>query len=271
MNILIVDDERFQHDEIATVIEAVSPGNEFFFACSCEEALRRFAEKPIDVAFLDVEMPGGGGLHLARELRKLKPTVNIVMATAYSEYALDALRLFVSGYIVKPVREDEVREVFAHLRNPVAQEAVADGAASDGQTQETKLHVKCFGNFEVFDADGHPMRFGRQKEKELLAYLVCLHGATATNGQICAALFEWGDQRRNAAYFRKVISVLRATLKKAGYDGVLVHEKNAYAVDVSRIDCDYYDHLDGLRSSYAGEFMYQYSWAEQYKYGLDYY
>ncbi|MEE1160286.1 MAG: response regulator [Atopobiaceae bacterium] len=271
MNILIVDDERFQHDELATVIEAVSPGNEYSFASSYDEALERFAERPRAVAFLDVEMPGRGGVELARELRRLNPSLNIIMATAYSEYALEALRLFVSGYIVKPVREDEVREVLANLRNPVERVADGEGADQAGRSDKPRMRVKCFGNFEVFDADGRPMRFARQKEKELLAYLVCLHGATATAGQICAALFEWGEPRRNASYFRKISSALRGTLRRAGYEDVLVHARNAYGVDAGRIDCDYYDHLDGNRGAYAGEFMYQYGWAEQFKYGLDHY
>lgn len=100
------------------------------------------------------------------------------MVTAYSQYALDALKLFVSGYILKPISDDELRTVLSNLRTPI-----------EGGGERALLDVKCFGNFEVF-TDGKPMRFKRSKEKELLAYLICLKCASANRNEICTNIFE---------------------------------------------------------------------------------
>lgn len=303
MNILIVDDERFQHDELQSTIEAVRPGNAYAFACNYDEAMEQFERQEADVAFIDVSMPGKSGLELAKELVRRKPNLNVVMVTAYREYALDALRMFVSGYVLKPAREVEIAQVLDNLRNPVVEydskcsARASDGAAEqDGhgkgsgnvsakheggahnQSEESvmsdvadkRLTITCFGTFEVFGSDGLPLKFRRQKEKELLAYLVCLNGSSATSGQVCACLFEWGgDYRKNASYFRHIVSALKSTLRKTGYADVLSHTKNAYAINTSMVNCDYYDYLAGKPVSYLGEFMYQYSWAEQFKYNLD--
>ena len=181
MNILIADDEMSMRYDLKFAVERVAPADEnvFFFAQNYDTAVEQLKQNKIDVAFLDINMPGKTGLELAREIKSLYPDINIIMVTAYREYALDALRLYVSAYLLKPVDDDDLREALRNLRNPL-------GAS---QNSVGKLTVKCFGNFEVFIGD-KKIRFSRQKGKELFAYLVCLKGASATRGEICANLFE---------------------------------------------------------------------------------
>ncbi len=263
MNILIADDEVFQHIEIHDAVERVCAGGEqnaYFYAKNADEALAVCGENGIDVVFLDINMPGKNGIALASELNEKYPGVNIVMVTAYEEYALDALRLFVSAYILKPVLDDDVRAALSHLRNPV------------GRKEETcaRLHVRCFGSFEAY-VDDRPLRFSRSKAKEMLAYLVCLRGAFATNGEICLALFEEsGDPQKNLSYLRKIVSSLKDALEEAGLTDVLLHQRSAYALNTAPVDCDYWNYLDGAENEiYYGEFMSRYSWAEKYIYQLE--
>lgn len=64
------------------------------------EALRIINEQPIDIAFLDIKMPGITGLELAAAIRgKCK----VIFTTAYSEFALDAYDLDVVDYLLKPI------------------------------------------------------------------------------------------------------------------------------------------------------------------------
>ena len=181
------------------------------------------------------------------------------MVTAYSEYALDAFKLFVSGYLLKPFSDNDLREVMNHLRTPVD----LGGAM---------LEVRCFGNFEVF-AGGKPMVFKRSKEKELLAYLIGLKGSSASKNEICANIFEDSVTPEKADInFRQVFACLKKDLKRYGLDDVIVHNNNAYAIDAALVRCDYYDYITGKSTGenvYRGEFMNQYSWAEQYVYALD--
>ena len=262
MKILIVDDEEYLRADLLDALERVTPGgNEYSFAAEYDGAMDLIKNNAFDIAFLDIQMPGKNGLTLAEESKKLRPQMNIVMVTAYSHYALDALKLFVSGYLLKPVMDEDLREVLANLRNPIENRAVTE-----------RLKVRCFGNFDVF-LHGKPMAFKRQREKEMLAYLICLKGASASRNEICAAIFEDTFTPEKAILnFKTIFSSLRNDLTRAGFASVLIHSSNSYAIDPSLLDCDYYDYLIGTAdeaSAYHGEFMNQYGWAETYIYSIE--
>ena len=260
LNILITDDERSTREDIRDAIERVSPGNAYTFARNYDEAVGAADENTFDIAFLDINMPGKSGLELVKSLKKLTPDINIIMVTAYEDYALSALRLFVSGYLLKPVMDDDIREALENLRNPIG---------TSGQT----VRAICFGNFEIFYRD-KAIAFSRKKSKELLAYLICLKGSGASRGEICANIFEEYDTKKGYDYFKKVVSSLKKDLSKEGIEDLLIHGHNSYAINTSMIKCDYYDYLsdgDDTETAYRGEFMNQYSWAEQYIYALENY
>ncbi len=83
------------------------------------EALRFARECTVDVAFLDIELFDANGTDLAEQLAELNPRVNIVYLTGHPEYALKAVSGFCSGYVLKPLTPDKIREQLAHLRYPV--------------------------------------------------------------------------------------------------------------------------------------------------------
>ena len=260
MKVLIADDEKFMREDLQKAIERVSPGNTYFFAENFESAVKAVKENDIEVAFLDIRMPGKTGLELAKSIRSLRPEINIIIVTAYEEYTLNALRLYVSGYILKPVIDSEVREALEHLRVPVTE-----------KEEGRRLTAKRFGNFEVY-CSGKMLSFSRQKGKELLAYLICLNGAAASRGEICASLFEDSSEAKGYERLKKAVQSLKKDLDKHGVSDVLIHSRNSYAVNTALIDCDYYDYLlrrPEARDSYRGQFMSQYSWAEVYIYDLE--
>ena len=260
MKILIVDDEAYLRDELKDSLERISSAkNEYVEADDYNSAVKQLKENSFDIAFLDIHLKGKSGLEIAERAKRVSPKTNLVMVTAYSEYALDAFKLFVSGYLLKPFSDNDLREVMNHLRTPVD----LGGAM---------LEVRCFGNFEVF-AGGKPMVFKRSKEKELLAYLIGLKGSSASKNEICANIFEDSVTPEKADInFRQVFACLKKDLKRYGLDDVIVHNNNAYAIDAALVRCDYYDYITGKSTGenvYRGEFMNQYSWAEQYVYALD--
>ena len=106
--------------------------------------------------------------------------------------------------------------------------------------------------------------FKRLKSKELFAFLVDRNGAGMTARQICAALFpEDADDNKNVSYLRQLVMDLKNTLKAVGVEGVLCHETPCYRIDTSLIKCDYISYLETGKPEFHGEYMTQYSWAEE--------
>ena len=252
MRILLVDDEWLSLQDLSSTVREVVPDAQIAEARSGREALEQVGSAPTDVAFLDIEMPDMNGLTLAKRLKELDPQVNIVFVTAYSQYALEAFRLYASGYLMKPARKEDVLRELSNLRFPL-------------KLDDSKLYIRCFGNFEVF-SHGAAVPFRRSKAKEMLAYLVDLRGASASGNELCGVLWEDETKIQNEkAYLRQLLSSLRKTLQDCGAGDVLVEKRNAFSISVERVECDYYRYLQGdtaMVNQYRGEYMKQYSWAE---------
>ena len=249
MRAIAVDDEIYM---LETLHEAVSASSDIETATafsSCSAALAYAAENPIDIAFLDVNMRGIGGLELAEKLLELQPRCKIVFCTGYEEYAVSAFQLHVSGYLIKPITQEAVQKEIDHIKGVKATEKL--------------LTIQCFGNFEVF-YNGESLPFRRKKTKELLAVLVDRNGAGMTAKQICAILFhDDTDDTKNATYLRQLILDLKNTLKTIRAEGVLQHDTPYYRIDTNLVKCDYLSFLETGKPQFHGEYMTQYSWAEE--------
>ena len=245
---IAVDDEVLM---LGALVAAVSKspditGIEKF--SDCEEALRFVEKNPIDIAFLDINMRGMGGLALAEKIIAIRPMCKIVFCTGYEEYAVPAFKLHASGYLMKPISAEDVQGEIDNIKGV--------------HSRNKPLTIKCFGNFEVY-AKNEKLMFKRLKTKELLAFLVDRNGSGMTAKQICAVLFpDDSDDTKNSAYLRQLVLDLKNTLKTVGADCVLRHETPCYRIDTSLIQCDYISYLETGKPEFRGEYMNQYSWAE---------
>ena len=248
MRILLVDDEKLQLTRLENEAKkALSNDHEFFAFINPLEALKKSEEVKIDIAFLDIEMPGINGVELAKQLKKINPLVNIIFVTAYDSYALDAYKVHASGYLSKPVKADKIKEEIEALRYPVELHG------------KKKIQAKCFGNFEVF-YEGEPLRFSYKKSKEVFAYLVDREGSAININELNAVLWE----EDHPSYLRNLIADIQSTLKNIDANDVFIKRHNECYIDPTRIDCDAYEYKKGNPNAvrmYRGEYMIQYSWA----------
>ena len=248
MRILMVDDEDLQLLRLEnTVKKVITDDSEFLSYNNPVKAFEENKDKKIDIAFLDIEMPVLNGVQLAKKLKAINPKINIIFVTAYNDYAIEAYRMHVSGYVMKPVNEERIKEELDGLRYEI-----------DLKPSKV-LQVKCFGNFEIFH-NGTPLKFHRQKSKELFAYLVDREGTSVNVNELNAIL--WEEDKKS--YFRNLIADIQNTLKEVGAEDVFVKRYNECFIDPTLIDCDAYEYKknnpDAIRM-YRGEYMIQYSWA----------
>ncbi|MCL2821542.1 MAG: response regulator [Oscillospiraceae bacterium] len=253
MNIIAVDDEYLPLIDLEFAIKEAAPEASVQCFESSLAAAEFGNENHIDIAYLDINMPGLSGIDLAKKLRETNPGINIIFATGHDEYARDAFSLKASDYLTKPISADAVKESLLHLRTPVE------------ETPDIKLKVQCFGNFDVFTEDGI-IYFQRQKAKELLAYLIHKRGTSCTIKEICAVIFERSENPASLErQLQTQISLMMKTLKEAGAEDVIIKNRNNISIDVKKVDCDYYRFLENdeaAKNLYMGEYMTNYEWAE---------
>ena len=110
MKAIAVDDELFMLETLEEAVKASSDIGMVETFTSCSAALAYATENPVDIAFLDINMRGIGGLGLAEKLIALQPRCKIVFCTGYEEYAVSAFQLHVSGYLMKPITAEAVQK-----------------------------------------------------------------------------------------------------------------------------------------------------------------
>lgn len=254
MLIFAVDDERAMLEQLCDAVREAAPNAEvigFHRASELLNAITERGRRP-DVVFSDIELPGMNGLSLATRIKKEAPEAKIVFVTGYSEYAVEAYRRHINGYVMKPVDAAMIRDELMAL--PIEIKAEPD-----------KLFVQCFGVFEVY-WNGKPLPFTRRKTKELFAYLINRRGASCTAEELADALWEGeADMKKIKHQIRNLVSDLKDTLKSIGMEELLIRKSGILAIKAEKIDCDYYRLLRGdsdAVNSYYGEYMTQFSWAE---------
>ena len=150
---------------------------------------------------------------------------------------------------MKPITSEAVQKEIDHIKGDKATEKL--------------LTIKCFGNFEVL-YNGEILPFKRKQAKEFLAVLIDRNGAGMTAKQICAILFpDDTDDTKNAAYLRQLVLDLKNTLKAIRAEDVLRHDTPYYRIDTNLVRCDYLSFLETGKPQFHGEYMSQYSWAEE--------
>ncbi len=245
---IAVDDEVLMLGALVAAIEASPDIAEVTKFSSCDEALAFVKENSVNIAFLDINMRGMGGLALAEKIISLCPDCKIVFCTGYEEYAIPAFKLHASGYLMKPVSKEDVQVEIDNIKGI--------------RQKEKPLTVKCFGNFEVL-ANGEKLTFKRSKTKELFAFLIDRNGAGVTVSQIGAILWENDEEQKNKNYIHQLFRDLRKTLDSIGMEEIFERNNYLYSLNPEKIDCDYFNYLKTGKPEFFGEYMSQYSWAEE--------
>ncbi|MBF9238032.1 response regulator transcription factor [Hymenobacter sp. BT683] len=123
---LIVDDEPLAHQVLTRFIDQ-TPGLTLTGTCrNAMEAYDHLAQHPVDLLFLDIEMPLVTGLHF---LRTVKNPPRTILTTAYREYAYEGHELNVLDYLLKPFSYERFLKAIARL--PAAQPAPEPEAATE--------------------------------------------------------------------------------------------------------------------------------------------
>lgn len=123
LRVLVVDDEKPARDLLVSMLSEMQGVTVAGCVSRGEEALLFLERAPVDVLFLDIQMPGLGGLEVARRLRGHPRTVFV---TAFDDFAVEAFELHALDYLLKPFPrqrlEQTLRRAESELRESAGQE-----------------------------------------------------------------------------------------------------------------------------------------------------
>jgi two-component system LytT family response regulator/two-component system response regulator LytT len=166
INTLIVDDERPARDELTYLLKGFPEINVIAHGKNGIEAVALIKEHEPDLVFLDVQMPGLDGFGVIKKLveRKLR-LPQIVFATAYDHYAVQAFEVSAVDYVLKPFDKARIARAIERVKKMVeANTSPVDrletligqlGAAGPQAraAQPVKLLVKSQARMLLIDAD----------------------------------------------------------------------------------------------------------------------
>src|SRR6202521_5582120 len=120
INTVIVDDERPARDELAFLLKGFPEVNIIAQGKNGLEAIALIKEHDPDLVFLDVQMPGLDGFGVIKKLveRKLRMP-QIVFATAYDNYAIQAFEVSAVDYVLKPFDKARIGKAIQRARREI--------------------------------------------------------------------------------------------------------------------------------------------------------
>jgi two-component system response regulator PilR (NtrC family) len=191
--LLIVDDEQSMREWLSIALS--QDGFEVESAGSGEEGLKVLERTPVDLALVDLRMPGMDGLETLRRIKQLDEGISVVIMTAYAtaETAVQALKEGAYDYIIKPFKVDELR----HLLQKALEERRLRGENLRLRREiELRYH---FGNLigkspkmqEVFSTIG---RLGDSKATVLVT------GESGTGKELVAKAVHFNSNRKDRAF-----------------------------------------------------------------------
>jgi len=260
MKVVVVDDEINILEDIKRNLTRMGADECVNAFTSSLEALKFVYKNKVDLAILDIEMPGPNGIDLATMLRDIWPQIQFIFVTGYDEYALAAYRLHAMEYITKSFSYSD----FSRAVNRVG--LLVDQMNGNTAKKERKIMVRTFGKFDVYVGD-MPLFFKYSKSKELFAYLVNARGGDVSMEQVISML--WEDRAYDSKVkqlYRKAVSVMRSTFREAGCEQICSYYRSYLAANIGTFECDYYQFMEGngeIRKTYLDNYMPEYSWAEE--------
>ncbi len=127
LRVLLADDEEMARKRLRRLLSAL-PDVEIVAECaSGDAALSALETLDVDVAVLDVQMPGLSGIEVSEAAAELG--VEIILATAHAEHAVTAYAHGVVDYVLKPVDAERLAVAIERARTRIARPAEPDGAA----------------------------------------------------------------------------------------------------------------------------------------------
>ena len=226
MNTLLVDDERLARQELRRLLADHADITIVGEAVNADDAVTRLEDSPIDLVFLDIQMPGGSGFDV---LERLERVPLVVFTTAFDEYAVRAFEVNAFDYLMKPVRPERLASVLDRTRTALStardtrpeRPSLSTGRVflRDGE----RCWIVLWSDIVLFEVEGNYARAYFGSNRPLIRASL-----NALEAKLDPALF-FRASRQHIVNLRFIESV-----ETAPDDTYIIHLKNRSEVPVSR-------------------------------------
>lgn len=166
--VLLADDEQIVIDSLSFILERNFPGQlEFLSARSGIDAIDLCQSNKVDIAFMDINMPGLNGIEAIKTIKQTNPSLLVIVLTAFDrfEYAQQAVNLGVYEYLSKPVNRNKIAET---MRNAMA----AVDIVRRKQLSEIQIREKLDSVVNIVESDFiYSLIFPSDKTGDIESYL----------------------------------------------------------------------------------------------------
>jgi len=163
-NILVVDDENVARQSLTDILKL--EGYNVASASNGQAAVEYVRAHPVDLMIVDLRMPGMDGLEVVQVVNQMAPDTEVVLLTAFAstDSAVQALRLRIHDYLIKPAAPAQViASVKKGLARRTAKLQVKSGAAESAEIDETAIEHK-LKDGTIVDLSRRQIRSGKKVE-----------------------------------------------------------------------------------------------------------
>jgi two-component system LytT family response regulator len=144
---LIIDDEAPGRENLCAILKSYFPYIEVLdTAASYDEAEKKISFLKPDLLFLDIQLGMQSGLDLLKSFTN--PQFEVVIITAYDQYAVKAFRTIAADYILKPIDIDELKSALERVRENIELKSIRK------RLEEREQTGKRSGTLKVNATDG---------------------------------------------------------------------------------------------------------------------
>ena len=218
MNILVIDDEKYQRDSLAGFLK--KRGYTLATASSGSAGIAYVAKHQVDVVLTDFRMPDKSGLEVLEAIKTLNPTVDVVLMTAYGtiETAVEAMKTGAFDYLTKPIDLDELEllliKILEHRSLVSENERLREQLA-----ERYQLHNLIYQSREMAEVASTAARIASTRTTVLIS------GESGTGKEILAKAIHYASPRKDRTMVAVNCAALSHTLLESELFG---HEKGSF-------------------------------------------
>lgn len=241
MRVIIIDDDKAMLLILKRIFNKI-PGVEVINTFNSSSNVLEFVkEHNIDMAFLDINMPGENGMELAKKILKTSPLTDIVFTTSYREYAVEAFDICAFDYIVKPVLVERLRRTVSRAlkkRSVLVEKALA---------KEKNISVYLFGGIDVSSQIVGTVKWTSTKSMELFVYLLLKESRNISKNVIIEDIFRGMPLKNAENYLKTSVYQIRKVLEHHGLKLLLTSSNGAYKLECSGFYVDFMDFREKIQ------------------------